>query len=49
MKAVFVPRTPDDKKTQQNFLLYYKPENRARIKQVLHKINRLDLLRKLFR
>lgn len=49
MKPVFVPRTPEDKKTQQNFLLYYKPENKTRIKQVLHKINRLDILRKLFR
>ncbi|HEX2936853.1 MAG TPA: YgiQ family radical SAM protein [Bacteroidales bacterium] len=49
MKAVYVPRTPEDKKTQQNFLLYYKPENRARIKQALLKINRPDLLRKLFR
>jgi uncharacterized radical SAM protein YgiQ len=49
MKAVYVPRTPEDKRTQQNFLLYYRPESKNSIKQALYKINRPDLLKKLYR
>jgi uncharacterized radical SAM protein YgiQ len=49
LKPVHVPRTPEDKKTQQSFLFYFKPEYRNKIRQVLHKINRPDLLKKLYR
>jgi radical SAM superfamily enzyme YgiQ (UPF0313 family) len=49
MKPVYVPRNPEDKKMQQSFLLYFKPENKNKIKQALFKINRPDLVKKLFR
>lgn len=49
MKTVYVPRSPEDKKMQQSFLLYFKPENKSKIKQALFKINRPDLVKKLFR
>jgi uncharacterized radical SAM protein YgiQ len=48
LKPVFTARTPDDKKAQQLFLLYYKRENERPIRNLLMHINRPDLLNKIF-
>ncbi len=49
MKPVFTARHPDEKKAQQRFFFYYKPENQQQIKNELFKINRPDLIEKLFK
>ena len=49
LKPVFTAKTADDKKVQQRFFFYYKPENRNAIRQQLIKMNRMDLAGKLFR
>ncbi len=49
MKQVYTARNPEEKKAQQRFFFYYKPENRNQIQQELLKINRPDLIEKLFK
>lgn len=49
MKPVNSARTPEDKKVQQKFFFYYKPENRNEIRRNLLKMNRPDLIKRLFR
>ena len=49
MKPVYTARNPEEKKAQQRFFFYYKPENKYQIQQELVKINRPDLIEKLFR
>jgi uncharacterized radical SAM protein YgiQ len=48
LKPVYVTRNPEEKKVQQRFFFYYKPENQNDIRKYLLKINRPDLVRKLF-
>jgi uncharacterized radical SAM protein YgiQ len=47
MKPVYTAHTPEDKKAQQRFFFYYKPENRNEIRLTLMKMKREDLLKKL--
>ena len=47
-KKIFRARSLKDKKLQQLFFFWYKPENRSRIKSVLKSIGRLDLINKLY-
>ncbi|MBO4802327.1 MAG: YgiQ family radical SAM protein [Bacteroidaceae bacterium] len=48
LQPVFVARTPRDKQAQRMFFFWYKPEERRRIHEELRRINRPDLLKKLF-
>lgn len=48
MKPVFVARTPQEKQAQRMFFFWYKPEERQRIESELRRMNRTDLLRRLF-
>ena len=48
LQPVFVARTPRDKQAQRMFFFWYKPEERRRIQEELRRINRPDLLKKLF-
>lgn len=47
LKPVYTARQPDEKKAQQRFFFYYKPENRTDIKNYLLTIHRPDLIKKL--
>lgn len=47
LKPVFTARLPDEKKVQQRFFFYYKPENHAEIRNYLLRIHRPDLVKKL--
>ena len=49
LKPIYTAHSPDEKKTQQRFFFYYKPENRLDIRKHLIKINRPDLVKKLFK
>ncbi len=49
LKPVFVARSPQDKLAQRQFFFWYKPEARAKIKETLKKMGRLDLIDKLFK
>ncbi|HEY4784525.1 MAG TPA: YgiQ family radical SAM protein [Bacteroidales bacterium] len=49
MKPIFSARHPEDKKDQQRFFFYYKPENRNEIRRQLVKMNRPDLVKRLFK
>ncbi len=44
MKAVFVPKTQEEKQLQRALLQYYKPENRELIVKALRKAGRTDLI-----
>ena len=46
-KNVFTPKTIEDKKAQQNFLFWYKPEMKGILKKQLDKMGRKDLEKKL--
>lgn len=48
MKPVFVARSQDDKTAQRRFFFWYKPEERAAIKQSLIRAGRPDLIDTLF-
>lgn len=48
MQPVFSARTPVEKQAQRMFFFWYKPEERRRIEQELHRIGRPDLLVRLF-
>jgi uncharacterized radical SAM protein YgiQ len=47
-KKIFRARSLKDKKLQQLFFFWYKPENRNRIKSVLKSLRRSDLIDKLY-
>ena len=49
LKSVYTARLSEEKKAQQRFFFYYKPENRNEIRRELIKLNRQDLIRKLFK
>ena len=44
MEPVYVPRSPQEKAEQRALLQYYKPENYAKIRTVLRKLGRRDLI-----
>jgi uncharacterized radical SAM protein YgiQ len=46
-EKVYVARTPEEKKSQQMYFFWYKPEYYTAILNDLHKINRKDLIEKL--
>lgn len=48
MQPIFVARTQKDKLAQRQFFFWYKPEERASIKQSLNKMGRTDLIDRLF-
>lgn len=48
LQPVFVARTPQEKQAQRQFFFWYKPSERKHIEAELRKMNRLDLLKKLF-
>lgn len=48
MRPVFVARTQNDKLDQRRFFFWYKPEERAAIKQSLIRLRRPDLIDALF-
>ncbi|MDP4207955.1 MAG: YgiQ family radical SAM protein [Bacteroidota bacterium] len=48
LKPVFTALSPSDKKDQQRFFFYYKPENRNEIRQQLMRMKRSDLLNILY-
>ena len=48
LKPIYSALSANDKKEQQKFLLYYKPENKPAIRKSLEKLKRYDLIRKLF-
>ena len=48
METVFVARSPHDKQAQRQFFFWYKPEERRRIESELLRMNRPDLLMRLF-
>jgi radical SAM superfamily enzyme YgiQ (UPF0313 family) len=47
-KKIFRARSLKDKKLQQLFFFWYKPENRNRIKSLLKSMRRSDLIDKLY-
>lgn len=47
-KSVYTAKEKAEKQMQQTFFFWYKPENRAIIQQQLSKINRKDLITKIF-
>ena len=48
LEPVFVARSPHDKQAQRQFFFWYKPEERRRIESELLRMNRPDLLKRLF-
>jgi uncharacterized radical SAM protein YgiQ len=48
LNPVYTARNPEDKKAQQVFLLYYLRENFRPIRNILMKINRPDILKRMF-
>jgi uncharacterized radical SAM protein YgiQ len=48
LKTVYVARTSEDKKAQQRFFFFYKPENRNDIRHQLLSMKRHDLIKRLF-
>lgn len=48
MKPIFVARTQNEKLAQRQFFFWYKPETRAQIKRELQRMQRMDLIDKLF-
>ena len=48
MEPVFVARSPQEKQAQRQFFFWYKPEERHRIESELIRMNRPDLLKRLF-
>jgi uncharacterized radical SAM protein YgiQ len=48
LKPVYVPKSPQEKNDQHRFFFWYKPENREWITKQLSKVNRFDLLKRLF-
>lgn len=48
MEPVFVARSPQEKQAQRQFFFWYKPEERHRIEAELIRMNRPDLLKRLF-
>ncbi|MBP5366347.1 MAG: YgiQ family radical SAM protein [Bacteroidales bacterium] len=48
LKPVFTARTPDEKLRQRMFFFWYKPEYKQKIKDALKRINRFDLIERLF-
>jgi len=49
MKKVYIPRNQNDKLNQRKFFFWYKKENKTEIIRELQKINRLDLITKLYK
>jgi uncharacterized radical SAM protein YgiQ len=49
LKTIYTARTAEEKKEQQLFLFSYKRENERSISLLLKKINRSDLIQKLFK
>ena len=49
MKSVYAARNPKDKLAQRQFFFWYKTESKQGIKQSLLKMNRKDLIDKLFK
>jgi uncharacterized radical SAM protein YgiQ len=47
-KKVHIPKTPAQKLEQQKILMWYKKENESFVKSTLHKLNRRDLIGKLY-
>ena len=48
LEPIFCARTKDDKLAQRQFFFWYKPEYKQQIMRTLRKINRTDLIQKLF-
>ena len=48
LQPIFVAKSPDDKKRQQLFVFYYKPENREPIISELRKLNKGDIATRIF-
>lgn len=48
LEPVFCAKTPMEKQAQRQFFFWYKPEERQRIEKSLHRINRPDLIQKLY-
>lgn len=48
LQPVFSVKTPKEKQTQRQFFFWYKPEERHRIENELHRIGRPDLIKKLY-
>ncbi|MDR0991555.1 MAG: YgiQ family radical SAM protein [Ruminococcus sp.] len=46
-KAVYIPKTAEEKAMQRALLQYYRPENKRIVTAALKKINRADLIKKL--
>jgi uncharacterized radical SAM protein YgiQ len=47
-EKIFSARSPEEKKLQQSFFFWYKPEMKQEIKKMLEKIGRRDLTNKIF-
>ena len=48
LEPVFSAKTPEEKQRQRLFFFWYKPEERARIMTELRRLNRPDLIQRLF-
>ena len=46
-EEIYVARSMRDKESQRRFFFWYKPEERKQIVQILRRMNRTDLVRKL--
>ena len=46
-KEIYVARNMKDKEAQRSFFFWYKPEERKRLAQILHRAGRPDLIKKL--
>lgn len=46
-KSIYVARNMKDKEAQRSFFFWYKPEERKRLSQILRRIGRPDLIKKL--
>lgn len=46
-KEIYVARNMKDKEAQRSFFFWYKPEERKRLSQILRKMGRTDLIKKL--
>ena len=44
MEKVYVPKTPEEKAEQRALLQYFRPENRARVREALKRAGRTDLI-----
>ncbi len=48
MERIFTAKSPEEKLAQRRFFFWYKPEARPQISEALRRINRTDLLERLY-